>query len=199
MTARTGATPSLKNTYSLNEFNLMRYYYAHSGKDASSDRLDWQLLRDHLLAVAREAERFAADIEIQGHSLGSAAYAAGLFHDLGKYRPGFRSKILGIPVPDRTLTYHKQAGAAKAWEGKQIAASFAIAGHHGGLPDREGWNKAVSGDAGAAAATDLWPEAVADCPELAKCSWSALLSGIGGRLGDCSIIVGRLCGPPNVS
>jgi len=165
----------------------MKYYYAHSGRDASSDRLDWQLLRDHLLAVSREAKRFGSDIEIQGRSLGPAAYAAGLFHDLGKYRPGFQSKIFGAPPPDKTSTYHKQAGAAKAWQRKHYAVAFAIAGHHGGLPDRDGLQKAVRHDSGESAAAALWPEAIADCPELARCDWPTLISG-GSSRDDSSLL-----------
>ena len=52
-----------------------------------------------------------------------------------------------------------------------MGAAFAIAGHHGGLPDRDGMKKGVQGDAGLSAVVGLWTEAVADCPELAVFDW----------------------------
>ena len=145
----------------------MSIYYAHSGKDQSENRTDWQLLREHLLAVAESAEDRAATIEIGGRSLGPAAFAAGLLHDLGKYRPGFQQKIRDLPVP-KLKTYHKQAGAAEALKRTptSYAVAFAIAGHHGGIPSKSGLNEAIKSDSGAVVADQIHPEAVVDCPEL---------------------------------
>lgn len=53
-------------------------YYAHSVEDSPEEY--WQLLKDHLLAVQKEAadrgRKFGA---------GKAAGQAGLFHDIGRY------------------------------------------------------------------------------------------------------------------
>ncbi len=112
-------------------------------------------------------------IRIQGRLLEPAAYAAGLFHDLGKYRPGFQRKIQGIPVPDKTRTYHKQAGAAKALEYRQFGVAFAIGGHHGGLPSLSDLKHAANDNpAGRAAISEFWEEAVADLPALADLRWT---------------------------
>ncbi len=152
----------------------MSCYYAHSGNDKTDARSDWQPLREHLLAVAEGCERRASLIQIHGRSLGGAAYAAGLFHDLGKYRPGFKKKIEGVPVPDKLSTYHKQAGAAKAWEHKQVGVAFAIAGHHGGLPRLDDLKHAVNhSPAGKAALGEFWEAATTDLPALANLVWSA--------------------------
>jgi CRISPR-associated endonuclease/helicase Cas3 len=156
----------------------MAQYYAHSGRDTSPDRSDWQLLREHLLAVALGAQQRGSPIEIRGRSLGAAAYATGLFHDLGKYRDGFQCRIRGLPSSGgKRSTYHKQAGAAKAWEGKQFATAFAVAGHHGGIPSLDEVRTAVRSDEGSVAVAKLWPEAVADCPELEQTAWPKLELG----------------------
>jgi CRISPR-associated endonuclease/helicase Cas3 len=90
---------------------------------------------------------------------------------VGKYRPGFQWRITGIPVPDKKSTYHKQAGAALAWARKQFGGAFAVAGHHGGLPDLDAAKSAVKGDCGEAALAEIWSTAVADCPALADLDW----------------------------
>jgi CRISPR-associated endonuclease/helicase Cas3 len=146
-------------------------YYAHSGNDEGPERSDWQELRDHLLAVANGAELRASVIDIQGRPLGRAAYLTGLFHDVGKYRPGFQWKIRSTPVPNKASTHHKQAGAAMAWSHKQMGGAFAITGHHGGLPSLLGAQNAVKGESGATALEELWPAAIADLPLLANVDW----------------------------
>src|SRR5262249_55745228 len=94
----------------------------------------------------------------------AAAWAAGLLHDLGKYREGFQAYLHGLKFKGDPLTLHKQAGAAKAAAEKLFAIAFAVFGHHGGLPDKvdlEGGLKDQAADY-----CSLWPEAVADCPDL---------------------------------
>ena len=103
----------------------MESYYAHSGE--RSDYGDWQSLRDHLRQVAELARRFAVEACPDDPALAEAAFAAGLLHDLGKYRPEFQQMIRGIDV-QKERTYHKQAGAAKAhaarhWEPIKLAIS----------------------------------------------------------------------------
>lgn len=109
-------------------------YYAHSG--SPDDKSDWQVLKDHLLAVAKLAKERAKPF-----GLGRAAYVAGLLHDLGKYTPEFQRRLLGEMI----RVDHSTAGAAavlnlaaKAGSDHLIAQliAYSILGHHAGLPNR---------------------------------------------------------------
>ncbi len=137
-------------------------YYAHT---YGEDRLQWQPLRDHLINVAMQARTFATDARPGDSAFADAAYAAGLLHDLGKYRPEFQSMIRGTRAKGES-TRHKQAGAAYAVQSqsKHFDISFAILGHHGGIPDRADFGESVS--AGNAVAAAVFPTALQDCPEL---------------------------------
>ena len=108
------------------------------------------LLRDHLTAVASGASDFA-------RALNSSQWAdiAGLWHDLGKYRPGFQRYIRLVngqdahiegKLPTGSDKTHSAAGALHALRtleasfGSQWAAlghvlAYVIAGHHAGLGD----------------------------------------------------------------
>lgn len=107
-------------------------YYAHSGREP--DKSDWQLLKEHLFAVAR----LAGD---KAHLFGleRAAFVSGLFHDLGKYNPAFQRRL---DNPKERVD-HSTAGAqilrdlAKGGDAfiAQIIG-YCILGHHAGLPDR---------------------------------------------------------------
>src|SRR5262245_18335960 len=138
-------------------------YYAHSG--SPNDYRDWQPLSDHLRQVAALARRFVEASLPGDQDLAQAAHAAGLLHDLGKYRREFQDRLHGRPVP-REKTYHKQAGAAKAEEKRSVPMAYAIAGHHGGMPDRADWKNLVMGEAGRGVAAAVGKDAIADCPEL---------------------------------
>lgn len=78
----------------------------------------------HLGEVAGLASGFAAafDSEEWGR-------LAGLWHDLGKYRPEFQRRIRG----SREQVEHAGVGATLANERKLTSLAFAIAGHHAGL------------------------------------------------------------------
>ncbi len=136
-------------------------YYAHSGTDKATARHDWELLATHLREVSVTAGVSATATGVL--NLATAATAAGLFHDLGKYRMGFQDHIGGRPVP-REDSYHKQAGAAHAAGNVPIA--FAIAGHHGGLPDKTDLKSLATAGADHVREFGL-PLAVAGCPGLA--------------------------------
>ena len=154
----------------------MTRYFAHTGR--KPDRSDWQELQAHLRAVARLAVSLADAVCGPNTSLTSAAYAAALLHDLGKYREGFQTKLefesrkLPSPVP-RELTFHKQAGAAKAAFAGHAPVAFAIAGHHGGMPNKIDLLSLVRSEGGRPVVAAVWPIAKAEMPELAK----LLLSG----------------------
>lgn len=105
-------------------------------------------LRDHLTSVAALAGQFAEPLN--SHDW---AFLAGLWHDLGKYRPGFQNYIrmtgdahIEGKLPANSDKTHSAAGALHAlralpqrW-GDSFAAlarvlSYLIAGHHAGLGD----------------------------------------------------------------
>ncbi|TWA67351.1 CRISPR-associated Cas3 family helicase [Azospirillum brasilense] len=100
--------------------------YAHSVSGQSEDV--WELLADHLKAVAAKAARLA-----EPFGGGVMAEAMGALHDAGKANPAFQAYIRGLgPGVD-----HSTAGAVIAAErygpvlGRMMA--FGIAGHHAGL------------------------------------------------------------------
>ena len=102
-------------------------YWAHSSE--SADKTTWQPLRDHLLGVADAAKGFGAVF-----GAGQIAWIAGLCHDLGKYSSEFQRRL----EDSRVHVDHSSGGAALAFEkygpvGRLIA--YAVAGHHGGMPD----------------------------------------------------------------
>lgn len=107
-------------------------YYGHTGN--REDRSDWQLLDLHLANTAALAADRAAPMRLQ-----AAAHQAGLFHDFGKYDPDFDRVLCG----DNIRVDHSTAGAAllcaRVPAGLRACAeviSYAILGHHAGLPDR---------------------------------------------------------------
>ena len=103
-------------------------------------------LEEHLHEVGRIAGEMAA-------CFGSSDWArlAGLWHDLGKYRPVFQAYIRGVSGFDpeahieQGRVDHSTAGAIHAvreLKGAGRVLAYLIAGHHAGLPD---WNTAEAG------------------------------------------------------
>lgn len=113
------------------------------------------LLADHLQAVANMAAEFSGVFEPAAANQ-RWAYLAGLWHDLGKYRPGFQRYLLQSDNPDAHIegkvsgrekthsaagalwaieTLEKTHGASGKLAGRVLA--YVIAGHHAGLHD---WN-----------------------------------------------------------
>ncbi|WP_186415029.1 CRISPR-associated endonuclease Cas3'' [Pannonibacter sp. P2PFMT1] len=113
----------------------MERFFAHSVEGAPFEV--WQGLREHLGDVGSLAANFA-------EPFGAAAMSrlAGLLHDLGKYNPAFQRYIAG----KGSSVDHATAGAAVLMQRAAAAApglkavlellAHAIAGHHGGMPDR---------------------------------------------------------------
>lgn len=100
-------------------------FFAHS--TATTDKSDWQPLREHLLGTAERAARNASPF-------GGAAIAwtMGALHDLGKYTERFQGRLTG----DATRVDHATWGACVAREryGKLgTLLAYGIAGHHAGL------------------------------------------------------------------
>ena len=102
---------------------MMDEYLAHIGPNGEK-----QTVLEHLNQTSSLCSRFAAAFgaEEQGR-------LAGLAHDIGKYSDAFQRRLNGGPKVD-----HATAGAWECTRRGQIFAAFAVAGHHGGLPDGGG-------------------------------------------------------------
>lgn len=98
-------------------------YLAHIAQDGRQ-----QTVSEHLNGTAELCADFAATFgaEDQGR-------LTGLAHDLGKYSAAFQRRLNGGPKVD-----HSTAGAVECAKLDQGCAAFAVAGHHGGLPDGGG-------------------------------------------------------------
>lgn len=132
-------------------------------------------LEDHLRSTAALAKAFAAPFSSQAW-----AELAGLWHDLGKYRPGFQRYIRQANDPDAHVEdrvagpekTHSAAGALHALDilkrnsGRTsgIAArvlAYIIAGHHTGLDD---WHEGLKARLGGENAKREHAEAIAAAP-----------------------------------
>lgn len=88
-----------------------------------------QALKDHITGVAERAEEFARAFDAGAH-----ARRAGLLHDIGKYSAAAQARQRD---PEHTAPVdHSTAGMQVALSINDLPAAFAVAGHHGGLPDR---------------------------------------------------------------
>lgn len=87
-----------------------------------------QTVKEHLEQTAGQAASFA-------QSFGAAEWGrfVGLLHDIGKYSDKFQRHITHPELPIRVD--HSTAGAQQALRLGALPAAFAIAGHHGGLPN----------------------------------------------------------------
>jgi CRISPR-associated endonuclease/helicase Cas3 len=112
-------------------------YWAHSDPDKRPPGhadAKWQPLSDHLQNVAEIAALLAGSARPGDESLLSAARTAGLLHDLGKYTDCFQNMIL----TGKGRCQHSAHGAVIAAYGcRRMDVAHAIAGHHGGIPDRD--------------------------------------------------------------
>lgn len=95
-------------------------YDAHIAEDGRK-----QTVLEHLEGTAELCAGFAAAFgaEEQGR-------LAGMAHDIGKYSDAFQRRLDGGEPVD-----HSTAGAVECFKMGQPFAAFAVAGHHGGLPD----------------------------------------------------------------
>jgi CRISPR-associated helicase Cas3/CRISPR-associated endonuclease Cas3-HD len=109
-------------------------YYGHTKENLVTKEVlpkeQWQLLKSHLDEVARLAEERASKF-----GAGKLGQIIGLSHDIGKYSKEFQRRLEGLSGK----VDHATAGAQEVNRrfGKMIgyALAFAVAGHHGGLPD----------------------------------------------------------------
>lgn len=112
-------------------------FYAHTKEDAPPEL--WQSLEEHLMNVAETAATFASAFDAQPWG-----YAAGLWHDLGKYSPNFQAYLRRNSTDDAHRAEqcervdHSSAGAQFAVEQLGVAGhllAYVISGHHAGLLD----------------------------------------------------------------
>ena len=96
-------------------------FLAHIAEDGRM-----QTVAEHLISTANLAKGFARPFGAEAQ-----AELAGLAHDIGKYSAAFQQRLQGSSIQ----VDHATAGAAKCWQRRQPFAAFAVAGHHGGLPD----------------------------------------------------------------
>ena len=102
----------------------MGLYLAHTAEDGRT-----QTVLQHLTGTAKRCAAFADTFHApeQGQLAGSA-------HDVGKYSDAFQRRLLH----DGPKVDHATAGAFECLKLGQLFAAFAVAGHHGGLPDGGG-------------------------------------------------------------
>jgi len=105
-------------------------YFAHSVSGRPS--AEWQKLDDHLMQTGDLAEAFASSFAPGWGRI------AGLRHDVGKYQQAFQDMISRDPEAHvKGKVDHSTVGALIACERRAPLLGFAIAGHHGGLPNAE--------------------------------------------------------------
>ena len=91
----------------------------------------FQPLKEHIENVGERAAQFAAAFDAAEHGR-----EAGLLHDVGKYSQNGQKRQRD---PEHTAKVdHSSAGAQEAFRRKDPMAAFAVAGHHGGLPNMGG-------------------------------------------------------------
>jgi len=116
---------------------LFMNFYAHSKKDSSIE--NWHLLEEHLEGVACLASEFAKPFGAQ-----KWGELAGRTHDLGKGTRAWQAYLRKRNnIKDKFSSYYKgevkhaDVGARHLYQHSQEAGkllSYAVAGHHGGLP-----------------------------------------------------------------
>lgn len=150
-------------------------YWAHSdpsGLPSSHPEARWQPLAEHLVNVSALARSLARHAAPDDEVFQDSAAECGLLHDFGKYTACFQKMING----GGGRCQHAAHGATLAMIGASPDGSppqhshvaFAIAGHHGGMPDPVGGEssltervKKFTGEA-----RGLVSRAVEDCAEL---------------------------------
>lgn len=104
----------------------MEAFLAHIRKDPSGQVEAVQTIAEHSRNTSMLCGHFA-------DAFGAAKQGelAGLAHDIGKYSAAFQKRLQGNPAQ----VDHATAGMAECARQGQLFAAFAVAGHHGGLPD----------------------------------------------------------------
>ena len=143
----------------------------------TEDRRVPQLLNRHLNGVADRAAQIASVTRSGDATFRSAAYFAGLLHDLGKYRTEFQNYLNAGDRGRKSIhTAHSIYGAAAADASGLLAIAFAVAGHHGGLHDESTLALRLTGST--IHVQDVWPALmrIAAMPSELNGDLSALLA-----------------------
>ena len=141
-------------------------FWAHSdplGRKPGDPGAKWQSLNEHLTQVGMLAEKLALEAGATAEH-GQRARACGLLHDLGKYTPQFQGLLRGEVAKAPHSIYGASAAALLA---KAIDVSFAVAGHHAGMPDKADLHDRVR--KARVELDGLMERALRDCPQLAAC------------------------------
>jgi CRISPR-associated endonuclease/helicase Cas3 len=109
------------------EVPQMTVYYAHTN---GTDKVDWQLVEDHLVSVAELAREFASVF-----NAGEYGCSTGLLHDLGKFSKEFQQRLNGAPLRVDHSTAGAQEAIALYGQGIGTVLAYVVAGHHAGIPD----------------------------------------------------------------
>jgi len=104
-------------------------HFAHSHKERPQS--EWHRLDQHLQSTAERAERFAAPFAKEWGRL------AGLWHDAGKYQKAFQEYLAATGDHTGPKVDHSSVGALIAWERRAAPLAFVVAGHHGGLSNKQ--------------------------------------------------------------
>ncbi len=99
-------------------------FLAHIAEDGRE-----QTVFEHLAGAASLSAEFSRPFGGEAQGL-----LAGTAHDIGKYSAAFQRRLTG----DSRRVDHATAGAFECMGRGQPFAAFAVAGHHGGLPDGGG-------------------------------------------------------------
>ncbi|MDX9787104.1 MAG: CRISPR-associated endonuclease Cas3'' [Desulfobacterales bacterium] len=105
----------------------MAMYYAHSTKSKNKD--DWQPLEEHLRNVADLARSFSSVF-----GAGNWGKVSGLIHDAGKASNAFQRRLEGQSVRVDHSTFGARLAKEKYFP-LGLLIAYAVAGHHGGIPD----------------------------------------------------------------
>ena len=148
--------------------------WAHVIVDTATGAVKPHRLDEHLNEVAKLASQFANDFAPDW------AHLAGLWHDLGKYRPGFqgyirRANALDAHIEGRIQDRDKTHSAAGALWAERILTQrfgppgqlmsrvlqYVIAGHHAGL---DNWDSGLAARLASEDAKKEFEDSLAQCP-----------------------------------
>lgn len=155
-------------------------YVAHSdrlGRRCDEPGSECQPLAEHLANVAVLAESLARLAAPDDRLLHRLAHASGMLHDYGKYRDCFQRMI--ATGKGKGDCPHAIYGALAAFNGSgpvqhwMFPATYAIAGHHAGLPSTSNLRGKLVGKqeksvAQQSEARAIWGRAIKDQPRIAE-------------------------------